>query len=119
MALQYTNNIVALDAVVVTTTSGAHDLSLRSQITAVFTAADITSGNGVFTVDASNDGTNWVTSIAMRDATATASTTWVTSKTLNANSSAAVQIPAGFRLYRVVCTRTTDGTYSAVIEAAG
>jgi len=119
MGINFTDNIAALSAVTATTTSSAFDFSKRSQITATFTAASISSGNGVFTVDVSNDGTNWVTGIAFQDATATASTTWVTSKTLNSNTSAGAKIPAGYRFYRIVVTRTTDGTYSATFEAAG
>lgn len=119
MSLPYTDNITMLNAVTATTTSTAYDLSKRQQITATFTAASITSGNGVFTIDASNDGTNWVTGISFRDSKATAVSTWVTSKTISANGSEGAIIQPGFRYYRVVCTRTTDGTYSAVIEAAG
>ncbi len=119
MAL-YTDNVVLLNAVTVTTTSIVQDVSMREQISLVFTCASHTSGNGVFSVDASNDGANWVTSIAMVDATSTASTTYVTSKTLSSNTSAAVYLPLfPFRYLRVVCTVTTDGAYTAVMESQG
>ena len=109
-----------LNAVTGTTTSAVQDVSMREQIGFTFTCTGHSSGNGVFTVDASNDGTNWVTSIAMVDATSTSSTTYVTSKTLNSNTSAAVYLPLyPYRLVRVVCAVTTDGAYTAVLEAQG
>jgi len=117
---QYTDNIIALNAVTTTTTSSAYDMSKREQIGITFTCTGHSSGNGVFTVDGSNDGTNWVTGLAFQDATSTAATTWVTSKTLSSNTTAGIFIPYfAFKLIRVVCTVTTDGSYTAVIEASG
>lgn len=116
----YSDNVVALNAVTTTTTSPTIDVSMREQVGIVFTCAGHTSGNGVFSVDASNDGTNWVTGIAMADATATASQTYVTSKTLSTNTSAALYLPYyAFRYLRVVCTVTTDGSYTAVLQTQG
>jgi hypothetical protein len=109
-----------LNAVTITTTSSLYDVSMREQVGLVFTCANHTSGNGVFSVDASNDGTNWVTGIAFVDATSTSSTTYVTSKTLSSNTSAGVYLPFyPFRYIRVVCTVTTDGSYTAVMETEG
>ncbi len=119
MSINFTDNIVVLNAVTVDTTSATFDMSKREQATVVYTCAAHSSGSGAFSIDASNDGTNWVTGIACRDATATASGTYVTSKTLNADGSAAVEIPMGFRYYRFVVDVTTDGTYTAVVENAG
>lgn len=82
-------------------------------------AASITSGNAVWTVDASNDGTNWITGIAVQDATATASTTYVTSKTQSSNGSLGLYIPAGWRYIRVKATVTTDGAYTCIMENGG
>jgi len=103
-----------------TTTGTVIDVSMRDTVGAVFTCSGHTAGNGVFSIDASNDGTNWVTGVAFADATATASTTYVTSKTLNSNTSAAVYIPFfPFKLMRIVLVVTTDGTYTATVEASG
>ncbi len=105
-----------LDGVTADTTSSGYDVSKRQQIVVLFKCADHTSGNGVFTIDGSPDGTNWVTGIAMQDVTATASTTWVTSKTLSANGTAGVYIHPGWKEIRAVVDQTTDGTYSAIMH---
>lgn len=119
MSINYTDNVTMLDAVATTTTSAGFDVSKRNQIVIQFLASGITSGNGSYTIDGSNNGTNWVTGISFRDAKATASTTFVVSKVLSANGSEAAFVPAGFKLLRVVVARTTDGNYSAIMEAAG
>lgn len=116
MSIPFTTNATAISAVGATTTSDPYDVSKRQQITVQFLASGITTGNGVFTVDASNDGTNWITGIAFQDATATASTTWVTSKTVSANGTAGAYVKSGWRLIRVKVTFTTDGVYSAIIQ---
>ena len=38
---------------------------------------------------------------------------------LNANGSAAVQVPAGFRFIRVTLDVTTDGAYTAIMQNGG
>jgi hypothetical protein len=128
MGLRFTNNIDLLtgatpsessSGVTTTTTGETIDVSLREQIIIQFQCANHTSGNGVFSVDGSNDGTNWVTGLAVQDLTATASATYITSVTLNANGSHAVKVPAGWRFIRADVTVTTDGTYFAKMEAAG
>lgn len=128
MALQYTNSVDLLTntspaessaGVTVDTTGVKQDVSARNQIVVQFVCANHTSGNGVFTIDGSNDGTNWTTGLAVQDLTATASTTYVTSKTLNSNSTAAVKVPSGWRFVRGVVDVTTDGTYYAFMECAG
>ncbi len=111
-----------LDAVTITSTSEAFDVSKRQQITIEFICANHTSGNGVFSVDATNDdisANNWVTGISFRDAKATASTTWVVAETLSANGTAGIYVPGGWRYIRVVCAVTTDGTYTAIMENGG
>ncbi len=103
-----------------TTTGTVLDVSMREQIGIVFTASAITSGNGVFSVDASDDGSNFVTGIAMVDATSTTPTTYVASKTLSSNTSAAMYLPLfPFRFMRIKCVASTDGTYTATMEAQG
>ena len=109
-----------VNAVTQTTTGTVIDVSMRGIVSAVFTCASHTSGNGVFTIDGSNDGTNWVTGLAMQDATATAATTWVTSKTLSSNTTVGVFHPNfPFKLMRVVVAVTTDGVYTSTVEAKG
>jgi hypothetical protein len=81
-----------------------------------FTAASISSGNGVFTVEVSNDGSNFV--VYNRMTTNVTNTnaqtdTRVASVTLNSNTSSVVSIPDSFALYRVRVVMTTDGVYSA------
>ena len=119
MSIPYSDNIKVLDAVVASTTSDAYDVSKRQQILVQFIAAAISSGNGVFTIDGSNDGVNWVTGIAFQDAKATASNTWVVSKTISSNISEGAYVKAGWRFIRVVLARTTDGNYTAILQNGG
>ena len=115
---QFTDNVTLLDAVTATTTSATFDISKRSRVGIVLLAASITSGSGIFTVDLSNDGTNWIQMAAMQDAQATASTTWVTSKTLNANTTAGLLLPRnGWKAIRINVVRATDGAYTAIMES--
>ena len=115
---QYTDNFTPINAVTATTTTKAFDVSKREMLSFVFLATGISAGNGVLTIDASNDGTNWITGIAFADATATASTTYVVSKTLSSNTTAAGYLPfCPWQYVRFVVTRTTDGTYSVFAEA--
>lgn len=120
MAL-YTDNLTPISAVGIgTTTSTGIDISKREQVSFQFIAGSITSGNGVFSVDASNDGTNWVAGIAFQDSTSANSTTWVTAKTLSSNTTVMGFLPmAPYRLIRYKVVASTDGVYSVVHEAAG
>ena len=103
---QFTDNVTLLDAVTATTTSATFDISKRSRV------------GIVFTVDLSNDGTNWIQMAAMQDAQATASTTWVTSKTLTANTTAGLLLPRnGWKAIRINVVRATDGAYTAIMES--
>lgn len=123
MSIPFSTNVKMLNAVTVDTTSEAFDVSKRQQITIQFICASHTSGNGVFTVDATNDdlsgSTNWVTGISFRDAKATASTTWVVAETLSANGSAGIYVPGGWRFIRVAVDVTTDGAYTAILQNGG
>ncbi len=81
-----------------------------------FVAASITSGNGVFTVDVSNDGTNWTAYNRLTtNATNTNAQTdaRVASATLSSNTSVVVVIPDPFAYYRVNIVVSVDGAYSA------
>lgn len=108
----------ALNAVTATTTSGGIQTGLFGNVTIQFTAASITSGNGVFTIDVSNDGTTWTaynrltTNVTNTNAQ---TDTRVASVTLSSNLSQVVKIPDLFNFIRVTCTRTTDGAYTAVV----
>lgn len=108
-----------LNAVAATTTSGGIGVNNAGRLSIQVFATAITSGNGVFTVDVSNDNTNWT---AYNRLTSNATNTnaqtdvRVASVTLNANGSAIVFFPPGdtFAFVRCKVTRTTDGTYSAI-----
>jgi len=119
MGIPFTNNVVILDRVTITDTSEAFDVSKRQQITLQFTAAGISTGNGVFTVDVSNDGTNWTTGVAFLDALQTATSTFSVSKTLSTNTTAGAIVIPGWRFIRVKVTVTTDGTYTCVLQNGG
>jgi hypothetical protein len=88
-----------------------------------FIASGISSGNGVFTVEVSNDGTNWT---AYNRLTTNATNTngqtdvRVASVTINSNTSAVVTFPSNdvFTFLRVKLVPTTDGTYNAYVRVA-
>jgi hypothetical protein len=75
----------------------------------------------VFSINVSNDGVNFINGIACQDATATASSTWITSKTINTTTTTGVIIPSGFKYYSatVGVPGSQLGTYTAVFEAGG
>ena len=106
-----------LDGVVATTTSSPFNVEAFKRVGLQFLAADISSGNGVFTVEGTIDGTNWVAlNMLLDNVTNTNSQqlTRVASKTLNSNTSVLVWLESlGLKAIRVKVTRTTDGTYSA------
>lgn len=119
---RFSSNQIVLDAVTVDTTSGAQDVSMRTKLSLQFIAASITSGNGIFTVDVSNDGTHWT---AYNRLTTNATNTnvqtdvRVASVTLSSNTSVFVFFPVGdyFRYLRVSVDATTDGVYSAILQS--
>ncbi len=99
------------------TTGSMVDVSLRSQQTVQYYVG---SGTGTFSIDGSNDGKNWVTSIATQDLTSTASATFITSVVnLASGNSKMVKIPNGIRYIRGVVTGSANGVYSAFLEATG
>lgn len=86
-----------------------------------FVASGITSGNGVFTVEVSNDGSNWVAYNKMTTNVTNTNgqtDTRVASVTLSSNTSAVVSLPENFAFYRVKCVVSVDGTYSATAYSA-
>ena len=89
---------------------------VRGIVSIQFSSTGITSGNGVLTVEVSNDGYNWtaynrlVTNVTNTNAQ---TDTRVASVTLSTNASSIVVIPDPFAFYRVLCAVTTDGLYTA------
>lgn len=86
-------------------------------------ASGITSGNGVFTVDVSNDASNWVAynRLTTNATNTNAQTdTRVASVTLSSNTSSVVSLPItdNFAFWRVRVVPTTDGTYNAIAFVA-
>ena len=85
-----------------------------------FVAGSVTSGNGVFTVEVSNDGTNWIaynrltTNVTNTNAQ---TDTRVASVTLSSSTNAVVTIPEtdNFTFLRTKVVPTTDGVYSAIV----
>jgi len=111
-----------LDAVVASTTGNGEDVSQRKKMSVQFTAADIVAGNGVFTIEVSNDNVNWITYNRLTDNLANNNSqtdTRVASVTLNSNTSKIYFFAPGdhFRMVRAKVVRTTDGTYTATLAA--
>lgn len=110
-----------LNAVTTTTTSTNFDVGNLENMSLQFTATGIASGNGVFSVKVSSDGTNFVTYNMLIDNvvnTNAQNNTRIASKTLSSNTSAIVGLDTlsiGFKAIQVTCTVTTDGSYTAVL----
>jgi hypothetical protein len=115
-----TRKEVLLNAVTATTTSRGVGVDNAGRLSLLLKASGITSGNGVFTVEVTNDpDLGWVTynRLTSNVTNTNAQTdTRVGSVTLSSNSTAIVFFPPGdtFAHIRVKVTVTTDGTYSAV-----
>ena len=112
-----------LDAVIVTTTSDPFNIEGVQKMSIQILAANITSGNGVFLVEVSNDNVNWITFNKLIDNlvnTNAQQLVRVASATLSANSNKVYTLDLEHDVYkymRVKVTRTTDGTYSATAQA--
>ena len=126
MALPFTDVVAVFTpgavGVVTTRTSPAHDVSKREQILLVFSASEIASGNGVFTVDGSLDNSFWVTGLAFvnTQALTTAGTVGVLSVTLSStNATYGARVRPGWHYIRVKVAVTTDGRYKATLGTAG
>jgi hypothetical protein len=111
-----------LSAVTATTTSSAFSVERFSRIGLQLTAAGITAGNGVFTVEGTIDGTNWVALSTIIDNVTNTNAqnyTRVSSKTLSSDGSALVWLlDLQLKAIRVTVTYTTDGAYSAHVIAS-
>ena len=89
-----------------------------------FTCSSYTSGSGVFGVEVSNDGTNWVVyNRLITNATGTNAQTdaKTAAPTLSSATSSICFFPCDdyFQYVRVFVTITGTGTYSSVITMAG
>lgn len=112
-----------LNAVVATTVSNGVSMDNAGRVSIMVLSSGISSGNGVFSVQVSNDGTNYATyNRITTNATNTNAQTdaRVASVTLSTNTTNFLFFPPGdtFNYFRVTCTVTTDGVYTAVAYAA-
>ena len=108
-----------INAVTATTTSNGVPMDNAGRASLMLVSSGISSGNGVFTVQVSNDGVNWVdynrliTNVTNTNAQ---TDTKVASVTLSTNTTSMVFIPNSdtFASIRAKVVVTTDGTYSCV-----
>lgn len=113
----------ALDAATATKTSDPINVSGYKRIGIQVLASDISTGNGVFTVEATSDGTNWKALATLIDNVANSNAqqlTRVASKTLSANGSDFVYLDnfVAVKAIRVKVAVSTDGKYSAFVVAS-
>jgi hypothetical protein len=128
MSLPFTDSIDMLTGsessvsagVTKTTVGDRIDVSKRQQITIQFVGKNLT-GDGNFRIDASNDGTNWDTGIAVIDASGTATTTGTNNITISsANPNCdSVYVRPGYRYLRCNVDVDETGTFYAFLQAAG
>lgn len=110
-----------LNAVTATTTSSGFPINAAGRLSIMVYSVGISSGNGVFTVQVSNDPTlGWAdyNRLTSNSTNTNAQTdTRVASLTLSTNTTNFLFFPPGdtFNFIRTTVTRTTDGTYSAVL----
>lgn len=100
--------------------SYSNPLALNTDIPATvqFVAESISSGNGVFTCEVSNDNVNWLAynKLTSNVTNTNAQTdTRVASSTLSSNTSSLFSIPERFGFIRFKVVVTTDGSYSAIV----
>ena len=131
MSLPFTENFKLINASTVSVTdpvaalgSNVADVSQRQKLSIQFTATGIATGNGVFKVYVSNDGSNWVLYNRLTDNltnTNAQTDTRVASCTLSSVTSKIYFFPAGdyFRYVGVSLAVTTDGSYTATLQTAG
>ena len=112
---------ILINEAIITTVSDPVDVSLATKLALQLKASSVASGNGVFTIEVSNDGgVTWTAYNRLISNLANSNVqgdTKVASVTLNSNASAMVYFPASdfIGMLRVTVTRTTDGKYSAII----
>lgn len=108
-------------AVTATNTPVIHDVREYSFAGFVFTAASISAGNGVFTVEGSVDGDTFVALNLFLDNVTNSNVqnlTRVASSTLTTNTSKIYFLDLrGIAAIRVTVTVTTDGSYSCSMFA--
>ena len=110
-----------LNAVTADTTSNGTPVGNATKLSLQLTASAISAGNGVFTVDVSNDdGATWIAYNRLIDNvtnTNVQNQTRIASKTLSSNTSVILFFDDSdvFDRVRVTVDRTTDGTYSAIL----
>ncbi len=127
MSFPFTDNITALNAIttsVANTAAAPLDASKRQAKSIQFTCSGHTSGNGVFGVEVSNDGVNWIVYnrlIPNLVGTNAQTDAYVAAPTLSSNTSSIYFFPVSdyFRMIRVFCAVTTDGVYTATLQMAG
>lgn len=108
-----------LSAVSATTTSFGFPVENAGRLSLMVYASGVSSGNGVFTVQVSNDGINYapynrlVSNVTNTNAQTDVK---VASVTVSSNSTAFVFFPPGdtFQYIRINVVRTTDGSYTAI-----
>lgn len=118
---QGTQEVVLLNGVTVDTTSAPVNVEGYSKIGVQF-VADVTSGNGVFTLEGTIDGKNWVTlpMITVAANTNVQNLIRVLSVTLSSDTSNLVFLDPHLALkaIRAKVDMTTDGTYTAILIAS-
>ena len=131
MSLPYSDAINLLDAVTATVANTAalpFDVSKRQLKSIQFTATGITSKSGVFGVEVSDDGTNWVVYSRLITNVANSNVqtdTRAAAPTLAATSSSIHFFPTSdyFRYIRVFITitdgQTPAGSFTASLQVAG
>lgn len=126
MAVNFTDSVYVFTTgavgVQTTRTSNPLDVSKRDGITLVFTSSGITSGNGVFTVDASNDNSYWATGIAIQSAGAVGLSTTPGARSVTSTTNrnwAGIIDPAGWSYIRVKVAVSTDGRYNCILHSQG
>ena len=113
--------VTALDAVTETTTSNGIAVQGAKKITFAFTRADHGSGNTVFTVMGTIDGTNYYALNKLVKNVANSNSeqlTRVASITLSSNTTEIVSLDLqhdSFEKIKVKATETTDGTHTAKV----
>lgn len=112
---------ILLNAVAATTVSRGVGVDNAAHLSIMIFASGITSGNGVFSVDVTNDPSiGWVRYNRLTSnlvGTNAQTDNRVASATLSANSTAILFFPDGdtFNYIRANVAVTTDGVYSAVL----
>lgn len=127
--MAFTEQTTLISAVTATgvTTGSYVAVGERKRISIQFKATSITSGNGVFTIQVSNDGSTWTnysrltsnaTNTNAQTDTRVASVTVSTNLTSGGTGGSIVFFPPGdhFEYLRAIVTVTTDGAYTATLH---